>query len=185
MNTTVRPERQRPRAMHLVHSLTLARPRAEVFRFLTQRVPAHYRELARGHERYEVLGGGPVREGVSIDCRERVSNQEVHHLYRVIALERDRHLYLASTPTKTFIHLPHRVIADEADTHVYYDLTDRAEGTQLEMTIVIQMRKLATKWLALATGSAGLWRRHQREELGALKQLVESEPPVALSPASA
>lgn len=166
--------------MHLSHSLLIERPRAEVFDFITHHVPKRYREMASGHERFDVLGGGPVQANSQIDCRERASNQEVHHTYRVRAFEPGRHLYYASTPSLTFIHLPRRVIEGQSDTHVYYDLYDvqgdAQAGTQLDMLIVIQLPHLAQKWMAVATGSARLWGGHQREELAKLKRMIEAEP---------
>jgi hypothetical protein len=165
--------RKRPRAIHLQHSLVIARPPAQVFRFITHQVPERYPELARGHERFRVLDGGPVREGAVIDCRERVEQQEVHHRYQVRAFEQDRHLHYASEPSRTFIHLKHRVLEGVSDTQVYYDLDAHPEGTRLDMWIVIQFPRLHQKWLALATGTARLWGAHQQEELARVKQLVE------------
>jgi hypothetical protein len=170
-------QRRRPHAMQLRDVRTVKAPRHEVFRFVTESLPARYAEMALGHERFEVVGGGPMRPGAVIDCRERASNQEVHHRYVVQAFEPGRLLYYASQPSKTFIHLGPRVIRDESDTHVYYDLTEDAEGTRVALTIVIQLKRRTQHWLAVATGSTRLWRRHLAEELTNLKTMIEAEQP--------
>jgi len=174
VGTGIPQARRRQRSMHLHDARTIAAPRDQVFRFITDCLPAQYTKLAVGHHQFVVEGGGPVRPGSVIDCRERASNQEVHHRYVVQTYEPSRHLYYASLPSKTFIHLPGRVIEDESDTHVYFDLTDTSEGTRVEMTIVIQLKSRTQHWLAVATGSTGLWKRHLAEELTKLKELIEA-----------
>jgi hypothetical protein len=170
---TVQVERRRARSLHHRHAVLIHRTRGEVFHFLTHRVPEVYAELSPGHAHFRVLGGSPVRPHATIDCMERADNQVVHHHYQVRGFELDRHLYLASQPSQTWIHLKHRTIEDLADTHVYYDLSDASLGTLLDITIVIQLRSTLIKWLATITGGSRVWARHQRHEMGRLKALLE------------
>lgn len=171
----IEASRRMPCAMHLSGAARCARAATDVFRFLTERVPECYPSLARGHERFAVEGGGPVRLGAHIDCRERAGDQEVRHRYRVLGFERDVHLHYASRPTETVIHLPRGKIAGQADTHVYYDLDAQGTSTHIALTIVIQMPRRMQLWMALATGSRRLWQRHLNEELGNLVRAIEAE----------
>ena len=168
----VSSERKLPRSMHLQCAITIPRPRAEVFHFLTHGVPQHYRSMSPGHECFEVQGGGPVRGDSTIVCRERMQKEEVHHLYRVRAFVPDRHLHYASLPSRTLIHLKHRVIEGHANTHVYYDLHDQEGGTWLDMLIVIQLPHLLQKWMAQVTGSERLWGAHQLDELERMREVM-------------
>jgi hypothetical protein len=176
---SILPERRRPHAFHLAAVRLVRAPREHVFDFLTTRVPACYTLLSRGHERYVVEGGGPVRPGARIDCREHAGPQRVHHTYEVLALERPRRLHYASTPSRSWVEAGGRTYEGTSDTHVYYDLTEVEGGTRLEMAIVIEMGSLARKWLAALSGTHALWRRHQDEELERLVTLVEATAPGA------
>jgi hypothetical protein len=44
-------------AIVLQRAVTIPSTPAQVFDFLTTKVPAHYQALARGHDRFDVVGG--------------------------------------------------------------------------------------------------------------------------------
>jgi hypothetical protein len=178
VRATIRSERRRPNAFHLCQARDVRAPREHVFEFLTTRIPACYTLLSRGHERFEIEGGGPLRLGARIDCRESAGAAVVHHVYEVLALRAPEHLYFASTPTRTWVRVGKRTIEGTSDTRVYYDLADEAGGgTRLEMTIVIELESLSQKWLATLSGARGLWYGHQGEEMDRLVTLVEATAP--------
>lgn len=175
----LREERRRPNAFHLCQARAVRAPREHVFDFLTTRIPDCYALLSRGHERFVVEGGGPLRPGARIDCRERAGTQVVHHTYEVRAMQPPERLVLASTPTRTWVRAGERTIEGSSDTYVYYDLEEMSDGsTRLDMTIVIELPSLGKKWMAAVLGrSHGLWSRHQGEELDRLVTLVEATAP--------
>jgi hypothetical protein len=176
----IRSERRRPNAFHLCQARAVRAPREHVFEFLTTRVAACYALLSRGHERYVVEGGGPLRPGARIDCREHAGPQAVHHRYEVLAQRAPEHLHLASTPSRTWVHAGGRTHEGSSDTHVYYDLTEASDGgTRLEMAIVIELGSLLMKWIAALGGTRGLWLRHQDEEIDRLVTLIEATAPGA------
>jgi Polyketide cyclase / dehydrase and lipid transport len=160
-------------AIVLQRAVSIPSSPAQVFEFLTTKVPAHYHALARGHERFDVLGGGPMIEGSIIDCRERAGNQEVHHRYVVRELLADRRIRYASTPSTSFVHLDGRTITGTSDTFVTYELEPDGPQARLHMTIAISF---ATRWqlfMAKVLGrTAKLWGAHQAEELEQLTQLI-------------
>lgn len=144
-----------------------------VFGFLTTELPTHYRALARGHDRFEVLGGGPLIEGATIDCRERAGNQEVHHRYVVRELLPGRRIHYASTPSTSFVHLDGRTIKGTSDTFVTYELEPDGSATRLHMVIAIAFASRWKLWVARVLGrTASLWGAHQREELDRLAELI-------------
>jgi hypothetical protein len=160
-------------AIVLQRSVTIPRAPARVFEFLTHEVPTHYQAMARGHERFDVLGGGPMIEGSIIDCRERAGNQEVHHRYVVRELVPDRRLCFASTPSRSFVHLDGRIIEGESDTFVTYALEADGAQTHLHMTIAIAFTSRWQLFIARTLGRAAkLWGNHQAEELDRLAQLI-------------
>jgi len=173
MDIRIEASRRRPRSLHIAAREQVARPPAEVFAFLTERVPEVYGALAPGHEQFAVEGGGPVRPHAHIDCHERAGNQEVRHRYVVEAYEPARHLYYASRPTEARIHLKRRTIESRSDTHVYYDLREHFGTTELTLTIVIQLPHRLQMLLALASGSQALWQAHARDELAVLRRMIE------------
>jgi hypothetical protein len=160
-------------AIVLERTITLPSPPARVFEFLTTAVPTHYPEMARGHERFEIIGGGPMLKGSIIDCRERAGNQEVHHRYVVQELLPNRRIRFASTPSTSFVHLDGRTIEGKSDTFVTYELAPAGTQTRLHMTIAIVF---ATRWrlfVARVLGRATkLWSNHQAEELDGLARLI-------------
>ena len=178
-----------PAARHAItlrHAVTIPRSPTRVFEFLTTEIGTHYCALARGHQRFEVIGGGPLVEGAVIDCRERAGNQEVHHRYVVRELLADRRIryesrpatcmrsWKASRPSASFVHLDGRTIAGTSETFVSYELAPVGrEATRVDMTIVIAF---ATRWqlfVARVLGrTARLWGAHQREELDGLSALI-------------
>jgi hypothetical protein len=164
---------QHRNAIVLQRVVTIPSAPARVFEFLTTQVPTHYQAMARGHERFEVIGGGPMIEGSVIDCRERAGNQEVHHRYVVRELVESRRIRYASTPSTSFVHLDGRTITGSSDTFVTYELEPDGSRTRLHMTIAIAF---ATRWqlfLARVLGrSAKLWGTHQAEELERLTELI-------------
>lgn len=176
---TIQSERRRPHAFHLIAARHVRARPDHVFDFLTTRVLSCYTLLSRGHERYEVEGGGPIRPGARIDCREHAGPQRVHHTYEVLAVERPRHYHYASPSSRTWVQAAGRIYEGTSATHVHYDLTEADDGTRLEMTLVIDLGSLARKWLALVSGTGALWRRHQGEELDRLVTLVEATAPGA------
>jgi hypothetical protein len=179
MRAMLREERRRPNAFHLCQAREVRAPREHVFEFLTTRVPDCYTLLSRGHERFVVEGGGPLRLGARIDCREHAGTQVVHHTYEVREIRAPEHLFMASTPTRTWVRAGARTIEGSSDTYVYYDLEEADGGrTRLDMTIVIELPSLGKKWMAAVLGRAhGLWSRHQGEELDRLVTLVEATAP--------
>ena len=166
-----------PAARHAItlrHAVTIPRSPTRVFEFLTTEIGTHYCALARGHQRFEVIGGGPLVEGAVIDCRERAGNQEVHHRYVVRELLADRRIRYESRPSASFVHLDGRTIAGTSETFVSYELAPVGrEATRVDMTIVIAF---ATRWqlfVARVLGrTARLWGAHQREELDGLSALI-------------
>ncbi|MET0339932.1 MAG: hypothetical protein ABW252_02980 [Polyangiales bacterium] len=52
---------------------------------------------------------------------------------------------------------------------------DPGVGAQVALTLVIQLPRRVQHWLAVATGSRGLWQRHLDEELGNMARTVEAE----------
>jgi hypothetical protein len=160
-------------AIVLQRAVTIPSSPAQVYEFLTTQVPAHYQELARGHERFDVVGGGPMIEGAVIDCRERAGNQEVHHRYVVRELLADRRIRYASTPSTSFVHLDGRTITGTSDTFVTYELEPDGPRTRLHMTIAIAFASRWQLFLARVLGrSAKLWGAHQAEELERLTELI-------------
>lgn len=160
-------------AIVLQRTVTIASPPARVFEFLTTEVPTHYRAMARGHERFDVLGGGAMVEGAVIDCRERAGNQEVHHRYVVRELVPGRRIHYASTPSTSFVHLDGRTIEGSSDTFVTYELEPDGPRTRLHMTIAIAFANRWRLWVARVLGrTASLWGAHQAEELDRLAELI-------------
>lgn len=162
-----------PNAIVLQRSVTIPSSPAQVFEFLTTKVPDLYAELARGHERFDVVGGGPMVEGSIIDCRERTGNQEVHHRYVVRELVADRRIRYASTPSTSFVHLEGRTITGTSDTFVTYELEPDGSRTRLHMTIAIAFASRWQLFVARVLGrTAKLWGAHQVEELERLGELI-------------
>lgn len=163
-------------AIILQRVVLIPRPPAQVFEFLTTGVPTHYRAMARGHERFDVFGGGPLVLGSVIDCRERAGNQEVHHRYVVRELEPERRLQLASTPSTSLVHLDGRTIEGQSDTFVTYELDGDRSQTKLHMTIAIAFASRWQLFVARTLGrTAKLWGAHQAEELERLSQLIAAQ----------
>lgn len=177
--TTHAPEPlERANAFTLHATRVIRAPREHVFHFLTHEVPRTYTLLSPGHERYDVVGGGPLVLGATIDCRESTGNQEVRHLYRVESLVEPSFLQFSSIPSKTFVHLPDRTIEGTSETIVRYELTVGEDGTtRLAMTIVIVLDSRWTKLLASFSGTRRLWAEHQQGELDRLVALVEATSP--------
>ena len=172
-------ERKRPNAIYLFERVQIGRRPADTYRFLTTMVPDRYREMAKGHECFEVRGGGDLVEGCVIDCHERAGNQEVRHAYEVRQLVPDERIHYASAPTRTRVHLKSRTIEGTGNTHVYYDLAPGPFGsTELAMTIVIELPNIAQKLLATLGRARRIWGDHQREELAMLAGMVEAMPAV-------
>lgn len=174
----IRADRRRPNAIHLSATRAVAAPKEHVFEFLTARVPEVYPLLSKGHERFVVEGGGALREGARIDCREHAGTQSVEHTYVVRAMRAPSYLHLASAPSRTWVKAGARTIEGTSDTDVHYDLVEGEHGgTRLVMTIVIALPSLGKKVLATLGGTRGLWARHQGEELDRLVTLVEATRP--------
>lgn len=166
-----------PAARHAItlrHTVTIPRSPARVFEFLTTGIAEHYCALARGHERFEVVGGGPLVEGAVVDCRERAGNQEVHHRYVVCELLPARRIRYASRPSTSFVHLDGRTIEGTSETFVSYELAPVGrEATRVDMTIVIAFASRWQLFVARVLGrTAKLWGAHQREELDGLTALI-------------
>ncbi|HVH97677.1 MAG TPA: SRPBCC family protein [Enhygromyxa sp.] len=160
----------------LERAVLIPLPPAQVFEFLTTGVPTHYRAMARGHERFDVIGGGPLAMGSIVDCRERAGNQEVHHRYVVRELEPGRRLQLASTPSTSFVHLDGRTIEGKSDTVVTYELAGDPTQTRLHMTIAIAFASRWQLFVARVLGrTAKLWGAHQAEELERLSELIAAQ----------
>jgi hypothetical protein len=160
-------------AIVLQRAVTIPSSPSQVFEFLTTKIPAHYGALARGHDRFEVLGGGPLVEGAIIDCREQAGNQEVHHRYVVRELVTDRRLRFASTPSSSYVHLDGRTIQGQSDTFVTYELEGNSLATHLHMTIAIAFASRWQLFVARVLGrTAKLWGAHQAEELERLAELI-------------
>ena len=177
-HSTATPSLDRPHSFRLDARRTIDAPIEHVFRFLTHEIPHCYTLLSRGHERFDVEGGGPLVLGSVVDCRETTANQEVRHRYRVVAFDAPRRLHMASTPSTTFVHLPDRTIEGASETLVRYELAPREDGrTSLAMTIVIALDSVWTKVLASLSGTRRLWGEHQQGELDRLVTLVEATSP--------
>jgi hypothetical protein len=160
-------------AIILQRSVMIPSSPAQVFEFLTTKVPDHYPALARGHDCFDVVGGGPMVEGSIIDCRERAGNQEVHHRYVVRELVAGRRIRYASTPSTSFVHLDGRTISGTSDTFVTYELEPDGLRTRLHMTIAIAFASRWQLFVARVFGrTAKLWGTHQEEELEQLTQLI-------------
>lgn len=160
-------------AIVLQRSVTIPSTPAQVFEFLTTKVPAHYAALARGHDRFDILDGGPMIEGSIIDCRERAGNQEVHHRYVVRELIAGQRIRYASTPSTSFVHLDGRTITGTSDTFVTYELEPDGPRTRLHMTIAIVFATRWQRFVARVLGrTAKLWGAHQAEELDRLTELI-------------
>lgn len=179
----------------LREQVTIEREVEQVYAFLTTEIPGHYQAMDPGHERFEVLGGGPLVEGAVIDCRERAGNQEVHHRYVVQSLVENALVYYVSRGSRSFVHLDGRTLEGSSNTYVSYELRPLPGGrTQLRMLIAIELESWWKISVARTLGRIHvLWKTHQREELRELAALIEgygrerSSPREAgaLSPAAA
>ncbi len=171
-------------AIYLREAVNTTRPRAEVFRFLTHELSANYRALSPAHDRFDILGGGPLVRGSVIDCRERASNQEIHHRYVVEQLVPDELIYYVSSPSHSFVHLPNRIIEGRSNTYVSYALRTLESGhTELFMTIAIEFESLWQMLVARVLGRAySVWKAHQVEELNNLVTLLDADPGHAVKP---
>jgi len=149
---------------------------ARVYVFLTTQIPAHYKAMSEGHEKFDVIGGGPLVEGAEIDCRERVKNQEVHHRYVVQKLIPNTLVYYVSKGSKSYVYLNGRTIEGSSNTHVSYELKALPDGnTEVTMVIGIQLESWWTKFIAKLLGRVEVvWKAHQSEELLKLVSLVEA-----------
>ncbi len=171
----MKPNNRPQYPVNLVETVVIRSSPRALYRFLTADLSARYRELARGHERFEVIGGGPLVVGALVDCRERAGNQEVHHRYVVERLVPDELVRYASTPSTTYVHLPHRTLTGTSDTIVEYRVAPGSRGvTTLEMTISIVFASRLQRAIARGLGRVyRVWKHHQREELAALTRLLE------------
>jgi hypothetical protein len=164
---------RRPRSIVLRHAVVADAPPAALFRLLATNHTARYRTLARGHECFDVRGGGPLCQGAIVDCRERAGNQEVHHVYRVTSFVPDREIAMESIGSRGFVCAGGRTYEAESNTFVRQVIEPLGAGhSRLCVSITIQFASVARKLLALASGTRRLWDAHLREETANLAALA-------------
>lgn len=173
--TEMPEERQQPRAYHYSFSVVIDRPVTEVFNFITDSLSYYYSDLAKGHERFEVVGGGSMRQGSIIVCSERAEMEHVTHRYEVLEFEPNERLHYVSPETEVLIKTKKRDIEGSSSTYVYYDFAQVDEGSsRVDLTIIVQMPNNFLKMMGKLTRSERRWYDHAVEELGMLKVVVES-----------
>ncbi|WP_460671374.1 hypothetical protein [Larkinella ripae] len=134
----------------------------------------YYRQLAVGHQTFEITNGSRLEEGSSIHCEETAGNQQVIHRYKVERLVSNQSLYYVSKPSVSYINgNKHRPF--KSNTHVQYTLAAvSANQTALTTTVIIQFPSSFAKLLAILSGTRKLWQAHVVEETTGLKRVIES-----------
>ena len=87
----------------MAHEVAVNLPVGRAYEYVRTMLPQVYRQMAIGHERFEIRGGGAIRMGAIIDCVETCANQTASHEYHVLRVEPDKTLRYRSDPTRVVI----------------------------------------------------------------------------------
>lgn len=171
--------RDRPNSYLIRHRTEVDLPVESTWVFMTTRIPEAYTRVTPLHERFEILDGDRLREGVHVDCLEGDARELVHSRYRVTRAVENRLLAMESIPTVVYDRATMEPRA-RAHTFVYYDFQDLpGHRTRLTQTVVIDMLspvyKVAADVMAFVTGTRQVWSRQFRDELEGYRRLMEEE----------
>ncbi|MBN2610217.1 MAG: hypothetical protein JXB00_01535 [Bacteroidales bacterium] len=162
-------------AAFLIQSVEINKPIDSVFNYIIYNLKDNYKAMAEGHIQYELLNAEYLQEGTEIDCREKAGNQTVYHKYRVEKIIPNEYVYYLSLPSKVFIELPYKTIESKSNTYCFYDFEKINDSTtSLQLTIAIQFGSGFEKFYSTLFGGIAPWKKHQKEEMEKLKELIEN-----------
>lgn len=159
----------------LIRTVKINKPVDCVYNYIIYNLKDNYKAMADGHIKYELLNSEYLQVGTEIDCREKAANQTVHHIYKVQKLIPNEHIFYLSSPSKIYIELPWKTIESKSNTYCYYNFkTIDANTTSLQLIIAIQFDNDFQKFYSTLFGGITPWKKHQKEELEKLKELIEN-----------
>ncbi len=172
--------RDRMHAYYVETSVEVSASAGEVYRFLLYDIPSVYEDLTEMHDHFAILEGDHLEVGGVVECVEGDPQQYVVHNYVVTALEKDRLVAMASTPSRVVDRTSGRQITT-CDTWVYLEIDPieamNEEAALLSMTVVIAMENSYIKTLldiiALIGGTRDQWETQFTEELENYKKAIE------------
>ena len=145
------------------------------FRFITDKLPEYYKDISDAHEYFRVVSGNPLAEGEKIACAEKAGNQSITHEYIVHEVTQNDRIHYSSNPSSVKIRLPWTTIESKSNTYVYYDFDADSRGnTLIRLTIGIQFQNIFEKLFSQLFMGILPWKKHCREEMNGLKQVLES-----------
>ncbi|MBN2275995.1 MAG: hypothetical protein JXK95_16820 [Bacteroidales bacterium] len=159
----------------LIRSVEISKPVDTVFDYIIYDLKDNYKAMTEDHIKYELLNSEYLKEGTEIDCREKAGNQTVYHHYKVEKIISNEHIFYLSSPSKVFIELPRKTIESHSNTYCYYNFKKIDNfTTSLQLTIAIQFDNGFQKFFSTLFGGIKPWKKHQKEEMEKLKELIEN-----------
>lgn len=163
-------------ASMLTGRVRIEKPVEFVFDYIIYKLKDNYNAIAEGHIKYEMINSEFLREGTEIDCQEKAANQTAHHLYKVDKIIENECISYSSIPSKIFIELPWQTIETFSNTYCRYDFEKiNSDTTLLQLIIAIQFKSRFEKIYSTLFGGIAPWKKHQKEELEKLKEIIENE----------
>ena len=160
--------------VYVSHTIFATQDISKAFQYLINNISTHYSELAKGREYFRIINSDKLEIGSIIECAERAGNQSIMHTYIVEEIITDERIHYVSRPSYVKVRLPWKTIESTSNTYVYYDFARSSENsTKIRLTIGIQFSSAFEKIFSQITGGLIPWRKHCREEMEGLKQLLE------------
>jgi hypothetical protein len=165
---------QQKNTIHISYTIAVAKDVDQAFHYIIHNLSKNYSALADGHEYFQIINSDSLEVGSIVECSERAGNQSIMHTYIVEEIIKDERIHYVSTPSYVKVILPWKTIESTSNTYVYYDFARSSENsTEIRLTIGIQFSSAFEKIFSQITGGLIPWRKHCREEMEGLKQLLE------------
>ncbi len=169
--------RSTPYGYLMSHTVSIDLPPHEVFDFITYQMPEYNLTIAEAHDRFEIVDGEGLTEGVTFIAEEYQEDEGVINRYLVKKAIPGEYLHYASEPSLIMEKRDGEwVQTGTCNALVWFDIAPEGEGSKVTQTILIEMPNLWTKALidAIILGEdSNEWQDHLVEELQGLKAAME------------
>ncbi len=159
----------------LTMQIAVNKPIETVYKYIIYKLKDNYTAMAKGHIKYEILNSDHIKEGAKIDCREKAGNQTANHIYEVKKTIPFEHICFLSSPSKVYIQFPWKTVESKSNTYCLYNFKEIDKNkTSVQLIIAIQFGSGFEKFYSTLFGGIVPWKKHQKEEMTNLKELIEA-----------
>jgi hypothetical protein len=143
------------------------------YNFIINDFSSVYQEISSAHEYFTVKNEKSLELGSVIDCAENSEDQFLVHEYIVKELVENKHIFYASIPTNSQVHLKNKVIEGKSNTYVFWDFNENDYGkTNITITVIVQFDSALQKVFINLVGGMKPWKKHCVEEMEGLKRVL-------------